>query len=132
MAEQASSILSKARKYVKSYEGDDETPILIAIADPKKGVEIGLTIQRDYPLSLIERIYGIPFARHKSDASKYVAGGRLLHACKWSIDVHDAVFQVDVVNERFATGEYEERRAVTALSTGAGNIRKPGSEHSIS
>lgn len=115
-------ILKVVKKYVKSYV-NDTLPITVAIADPEK-IIIGVSIQRDYPLTMIERSYGIPFGRFSNDQSRLVSDPEELHACKWSIEVHEAVFQVDAINELFnQEGEKSRgKRVVTALSTGIGNV----------
>jgi hypothetical protein len=97
----------------------DNLPITVAIADPKQ-VMLGISIQRNYPLAMIERSYGIPFGCLRRDALRRISDPDELHACKWSMDVHAAVFEVDLTNELRLRGD--NRHPVLALSTGLGNV----------
>jgi hypothetical protein len=113
-------ILNAIKKYVTSYE-HDVLPVVAAIADPKK-TKIGVTIQRGYPLTLIERNHGIPFGCLRSDPGVRISDSDHLHGCKWSIEVHEAVFQVDAMNAEFIRTGKREGRVVNALTTGIGNV----------
>lgn len=114
-------ILAAAKDNVEVYEGEDILPITVAIADPAT-TTIGVTIQTDYPLTMIERRYGIPFGKLRTDPSRFIFDPDELHGCKWSIDVHQTVFEGNAMNEHFMrTGEREGHVAL-ALSTGMGNL----------
>lgn len=93
----------------------------VAIADPNK-VRIGITIQRDYPLTKIERKYGVPFGTLIGDPTRFICDPIELHGCKWGIEIHEAVFQNDALNDEFIGTGSREGRVAIALSTGIGNV----------
>ena len=69
----AAEILSIAKQRITTYLKDGDTlPVIVAVGDPKR-VRIGISIQRNYPLTLIERSYGIPFGRFRSDAAQMLS-----------------------------------------------------------
>jgi len=116
----ANEILTLARKHITTYLTDDTLPIVVAIADPK-AIKIGISIQRNFPLTLIERSYGIPFGRFRSDAARLVSDPEELHGYKWSIETHEAVFGADAATEEHL--KYgRHRRVPIELSTGVGNV----------
>lgn len=116
----AGDILKSVKKNVCSYV-EDVLPIVVAVADPRK-VHTGVSIQRDYPLSLIERKYGIPFGHLLNDPTRFISDPDELHGCKWGIEVHEAVFQNDALNQEFIKTGRREGRVITTLSTGIGNV----------
>src|ERR1051326_2172860 len=115
---EAGRILEAVRTRVGGYV-DDTFPITIAIGDPKR-LLLGISIQHSYPLEGIERSYGIPFGRLRHRASAVISDPDELHACKWSMDVHAAVFQVDATNELRLRGNSWQTSVI--LSTGLGNV----------
>ena len=63
----AGEILEAAKQRVTGYVSDT-LPLTVAVADPtKQNIIIGLSIQKDYPLTQIERSYGIPFGHLRQD-----------------------------------------------------------------
>jgi hypothetical protein len=116
----AGSILEVAKQKACSYV-EDILPITVAVADPRK-VRTGVSIQRDYPLTKIERKYGIPFGHLLNDPTRFISDPDELHGCKWGIEVHEAVFQNDALNEEFIRSGRREGRVVIALSAGIGNV----------
>ena len=114
-------ILETTKRYVRTYlPSGDQFPIIVVVADPKE-TKIGISIQRNYPLTLIERSYGIPFGRFRSDAVRLLSDPNELHGYKWSIETHEAVFEADAATDmRLQHGE--QRRVLIKLSTGLGNV----------
>lgn len=122
---EVADILNTAKKYLKCRVPQDtlpkdSLPILVAIADTKK-VLIGITIQKEYPLTLIERNFGVPFARLRSNSERIISDPDLLHQFKWNFGVHIAEFEADSINEIFAEIG-QKRKVVSVLSTGIGNV----------
>ncbi len=117
----AGQILWQAQQLVEVYEGGDTLPITVAIADPTT-TTIGVTIQADYPLTMIERRYGIPFGKLRTDPSRFIFDQDELHGCKWSIDVHETVFEGNAMNEHFMRTGERQGRVEPVLSTGMGNL----------
>jgi hypothetical protein len=116
----ANNILKLTKAHVGTYLPDDQLPIIVAVADPKK-IRMGISIQRNYLLTLIERNHGVPFARYRSNAVVLVSNPEELHGYKWSIETHDAVFEADETTDaRFRDGR--QRRVAVELSTGIGNV----------
>jgi len=115
-------ILDVVKGKVSSYLPKVEVlPITVAIADPTK-IIIGVSIQRDYPLTMIERSYGIPFGYLKIDPRRYISDPNELHGLKMSIEMHETVFQLDAMIEQFVRTGRLESRVIIALSTGIGNV----------
>jgi hypothetical protein len=116
----AREILKKTEDHVSTYLPVDQLPIIVAVADPRE-TKIGISIQRNYPLNLIERTYGIPFGRFRSDAVRLLSDPNELRGYKWSIETHEAVFEADAATDiRLQSGM--QRRVPIKLSTGLGNI----------
>lgn len=116
----ARTVLDRTAAHVATYLPADELPVIVAVADPAK-TKIGISIQRNYPLTLIERSYGIPFGRFRSDAVRLLSDPNELHGYKWSIETHEAVFEADAATDiRLQTGK--QRRVPIKLSTGLGNV----------
>jgi hypothetical protein len=70
---------------------------------------------------MIERSYGIPFGRFRSDAVRLLSDANELHGFKWSIETHEAVFEADAATDvRLQSGM--QRRVPIKLSTGIGNV----------
>jgi hypothetical protein len=116
----ARQILDVTKKYVSTYLPSDGLPIIVAVANPKE-TKIGISIQRAYPLTMIERGYGVPFGRFRSDAVRLLSDPDELHGYKWSIETHEAVFEADAATDvRLQSGM--QRRVPIKLSTGIGNI----------
>lgn len=113
-------LLKLAKKYVTTYLKEDTIPIIAALADPKH-IKIGISIQRNYPLTMIERSYGIPFGRFRSDAAKLLSDPEELHGYKWSVETHEAVFGADAATEEHLK-HGRHRRVPIELSTGLGNV----------
>src|SRR5258707_7173716 len=117
----AREILGLAKHRVTTYLKDGDTlPIIVAIGDPER-VRIGISIQRNYPLTLIERSYGIPFGRFRSDAAQMLSDADELHGYKWSIETHEAVFAADAATEE-RLKSHTQRRVPIEISTGLGNV----------
>lgn len=117
----AGAIAELTRRYLATYlESGDRLPIIVAVGDPGR-VRIGISIQRNYPLTLIERSYGIPFGRFRSDAAQMLSDPDELHGYKWSIETHEAVFGADAATEE-RLQNHRSRRVGIALSTGLGNV----------
>jgi len=114
-------ILELSKKYVSTYLKEGDTlPIIVAAADPQK-IKIGISIQRSYPLTSIERSYGIPFGRFRSNAAQLLSDPDELHGYKWSIETHEAVFAADAATEEHLKHK-RHRRVPIELSTGLGNV----------
>ncbi len=64
-------IITQTQKFAEVYAGEDTLPITVAIADPAT-TTIGVTIQADYPLTMIERRYGIPFGNLRTDPARFI------------------------------------------------------------
>lgn len=45
---------------------------------------MGISIRRNFPLTLIERSYGVPFGRFRSDSVRLVSDPEELHGYKWA------------------------------------------------
>ncbi len=116
----ADQTLELTKKRVTTYLEADNLPVIIAVADPKK-IKIGISIQRNFPLTLIERSYGIPFGRFRSDAVRLLSDPEELHGYKWSVQTHEAVFEADAATEEHLKGG-RHRRVPIELSTGLGNV----------
>ena len=117
---EASEILAKTKLKVTTYLDEDSLPIVVGVADPRE-TRIGISIQRNFPLTLIERSYGIPFGRFRSNAVKLLSDQNELHGFKWSIETHEAVFEADAATDvRLQTGK--QRHVPVRLSTGIGNV----------
>jgi hypothetical protein len=97
----------------------DTLRIIGGVIDPAR-VHIGISVQTDYPLALIEREYGVPFARLRSRSDRLVCDSAQLHRSKWPLSVHQAVFQVSADTESWLSGTGEPYRV--AFSTGLGNV----------
>lgn len=136
----ANEIMELAKAHCMTYlDKGDTLPIIVATADPKC-VKTGISIQRNYPLTLIERSYGIPFGRLRSNAAVLISNVDQLHGYKWSIETHEAIFAADAAMEESLKQmkkalEKEEqdpekdsskapitRRVPIELSTGLGNV----------
>lgn len=116
----ADEILGLCRQYVSTYLKTDSLPIVVAVGDPKR-IRVGISIQRNFPLTLIERSYGVPFGRFRSDAVRLLSDPDELHGYKWSIQTHEAIFEADAATEhRLQTNQ--TRRVTAELSTGLGNV----------
>lgn len=116
----ASEILKECRAHLSTYLDKDTLPIVIGVADPTR-IRMGISIQRNYPLTLIERSYGIPFGRFRNNAVKLVSDPEELHGYKWSVQTHEAVFEADVAtDEHVRSGK--PRPVPIDLSTGLGNV----------
>lgn len=117
----AFQVLEKTKRHLSTYLQEGDTlPVIIAVADPTETI-IGISIQRNFPLTLIERGYGIPFGRFRSDAVRLLSDPDELHGYKWSIETHEAVFEADAATElRLRTNT--QRRVSIKLSTGIGNV----------
>lgn len=113
-------VMECVKSHVKTYLAKDTIPIVVAIIDPKIS-KIGISIQKDYPLTEIERKYGVPFGRFRNNAVKLLADTDVLHGFKWSIETHEAVFAADA---RFEERDEDDktRRIRTVVSTGLGNL----------
>lgn len=116
----AREILEATKARVSTYLEADTLPIVVAVADPKETL-IGISIQRSYPLTMIERSYGIPFGRFRSDAVQLLSDIDELHGYKWSIETHEAVFSADAATE-VRLQQRRQRRVSIKLSTGLGNV----------
>lgn len=116
----ANDILEHTKKLVSTYLPQDELPLIVAVADPTK-IRMGISIQRNFPLTLIERSYGIPFGRFRSDAVRLVSDPEELHGYKWSVQTHEAVFEADAATDEHLRGG-RHRRVPIELSTGIGNV----------
>jgi len=116
----ANEILKATKDRVSTYLQADELPLIVAVADPAK-IRMGISIQRNYPLTLIERSYGIPFGRFRSDAVRLVSDPEELHGYKWSVQTHEAVFEADAATDEHLRGG-RPRRVPIELSTGLGNV----------
>lgn len=117
----ADQILDLCKNSVSTYLQDgDSLAVIVAVADPEK-IKIGISIQRGYPLTSIERSYGIPFGRFRSDASRLLSDPDELHGYKWSIETHEAVFAADAATEEHLK-HGRHRRVPIELSTGLGNV----------
>jgi hypothetical protein len=114
------SILKLCTNYVSTYQAKNTLAIVVAVADPEK-IKIGISIQRSYPLTSIERSYGIPFGRFRSDASRLLSDPDELHGYKWNIETHEAVFAADAATEEHLK-HGRRRRVPIELSTGLGNV----------
>lgn len=114
-------ILSLCTRYVSTYLPDgDKLAIIVARADPNR-IKVGISIQRSYPLTSIERSYGIPFGRFRSDAARLLSDPDELHGYKWSMETHEAVFAADAATEEHLK-HGRHRRVPIELSTGLGNV----------
>ncbi|MFH0802942.1 MAG: hypothetical protein V2A78_11250 [bacterium] len=116
----AKTLLELAKQHVSTYLPEDTMPIVAAIADPER-IKIGISIQRNYPLTLIERSYGIPFGRFRNDAARLLSDPEELHGYKWSVETHEAVFGADAATEEHLK-HGRHRRVPIELSTGLGNV----------
>jgi hypothetical protein len=116
----ANELLQLAQSHLTTYLEKDVLPIIVAIADPER-IKIGISIQRNYPLTMIERSYGIPFGRFRSDAARLLSDPEELHGYKWSIETHEAVFGADAATEEHLK-HGRHRRVPIELSTGLGNV----------
>ena len=116
----AEHILDRTKQTVSTYLQSDELPLIVAVADPTK-IRMGISIQRNFPLTLIERSYGIPFGRFRSDAVRLVSDPEELHGYKWSVQTHEAVFEADAATDEHLRGG-RHRRVPLELSTGIGNV----------
>lgn len=83
-----SEILDATKGHVSTYLKEDDIPIIVAVADTLQ-IKIGISIQRNYPITLIERSYGIPFGRFRGDASRLLSDPEELHGYKWSVETHE-------------------------------------------
>jgi hypothetical protein len=116
----ATDILAKTKTHVSTYLLKDDLPLIVAVADPSK-IRMGVSLQRNFPLTLIERSYGIPFGRFRSDAVRLVSDPEELHGYKWSVETHEAVFEADAATEEhLRVGRH--RPVPIELSTGLGNV----------
>lgn len=117
----AREVLENTKEHVSTYlSKGDLLSIIVAVADPAETI-IGISIQRNFPLTLIERSYGIPFGRFRSDAVRLLSDPNELHGYKWSIETHEAVFEADAATDvRLQSGK--QRRVSIKLSTGIGNV----------
>lgn len=114
-------ILELCREHVSTYlEAGDTLALIVAAADPER-IKIGISIQRSYPLTSIERSYGIPFGRFRSDAARLLSDPDELHGYKWSMETHEAVFAADAATEEHLK-HGRHRRVPIELSTGLGNV----------
>jgi hypothetical protein len=116
----AENILDLCKQHVSTYLESDSLPIVVAVGDPQR-IRVGISIQRNFPLTLIERSYGVPFGRFRSDAVRLLSDPDELHGYKWSIQTHEAIFEADAATEhRLLTNQ--TRRVTAELSTGLGNV----------
>jgi hypothetical protein len=95
----ATEILGLAKNRDSTYRKDgDRLPVIVAVGDPRR-VRIGISIQRNYPLTSIDRSYGLPLGRFRSDATQMLSDTDELHGHKWSIETHEAVLAADAATE---------------------------------
>ena len=114
------AILKITRENMLCRVDKDLLPVTVAIVDPKR-VKIGVTIQGAYPLTQIERSYGVPFGKLRNDDTRIISNGDQLHACKWNMGAHILEFETDAANEEFIRTR-EHKTVISVLSTGIGNI----------
>lgn len=116
----AEEILDLCKRHVSTYLTCDSLPIVVAVGNPRR-ILVGISIQRNFPLTLIERSYGVPFGRFRSDAVRLLSDPDELHGYKWSIQTHEAIFEADASTEnRLRTNQ--PRPVMVQLSTGLGNV----------
>jgi hypothetical protein len=116
----ATAILEYVEKLVEQQPGiGDELTLIVAIADPRK-VITGISIQHDFPLSQIERRYGIPFAFLKDSPEGVISNPKELHGLKMSLDVHEREFRLDARIQAYKRTD-RLHDVIMLLSTGMGN-----------
>ncbi|MGK7872630.1 MAG: phosphodiester glycosidase family protein [Xenococcaceae cyanobacterium] len=129
MSFNAGNILNDIEKYLDCYisynENDkpiteDVLPITIAIANPEQ-IAIGVSIQQNYPLGMIHREYGIPYAKIKGAPTTWIYDTDQLHRMKMQLEVHEAVFEIDAINDLVLQEPKKKGLVIAAFSTGMGN-----------